>query len=158
MLELGWTEIMLIAGVAVLVISPKDLPRAMRTAGQWVGQVKRMARGFQSQVDKAIREADLEDVRKDVQSVTKYDPLGDVRKEMRKVDDDIRRDMKDTGTKAAATTGDKPAPAAAAKAPAAAPATTTAAKAPAAAPAPATGDKAPAVPSAKGASGEGAKA
>ena len=93
MFDLGWTELMLIAGVAVLVISPKDLPRAMRTVGNYVGQLKRMARGFQSQVNEALREAELDDVKKTVESIGKIDPVGDIKKEIRKVDADLRKDL-----------------------------------------------------------------
>ena len=93
MLDLGWTELLLIAGVAVLVIRPKDLPRAMRTVGNYVGQLKRMARGFQSQVNEALREAELDDVKKSVESIGKIDPVGDIKKEIRKVDAGLRKDL-----------------------------------------------------------------
>ena len=93
MLDLGWTELLLIAGVAVLVIRPKDLPGAMRTVGKYVGQLKRMARGFQSQVNEALREAELDDVKKTVESIGKIDPVGDIKKEIRKVDADLRKDL-----------------------------------------------------------------
>ncbi len=97
MLDLGWTELMLIAGVAVLVISPKDLPKAMRSVGNCVGQLKRMARGFQNQVNDALREAELDDVKKSVESIGKIDPVGDVKKEIRKVDTDLRKSVESIG-------------------------------------------------------------
>ena len=93
MLDLGWTELMLIAGVMVLVISPKDLPRAMRTVGNYVGQMKRMARGFQNQVNDALREAELDDVKKSVEAIGKIDPIGDIKKEVRKVDEDLKKEL-----------------------------------------------------------------
>ena len=97
MLDLGWTELMLIAGVAVLVISPKDLPKAMRSVGNYVGQLKRMARGFQNQVNDALRESELDDVKKSVESIGKIDPVGDVKKEIRKVDTDLRKSVESIG-------------------------------------------------------------
>ena len=97
MLDLGWTELMLIAGVAVLVISPKDLPKAMRSVGNYVGQLKRMARGFQNQVNDALRESELDDIKKSVESIGKIDPVGDVKKEIRKVDTDLRKSVESIG-------------------------------------------------------------
>jgi sec-independent protein translocase protein TatB len=90
MFELGWPELLVIAVVAIVVIGPKDLPRAMRFVGQWTGKLKRMARDFQGQFNEALREAELDDVKKDVQALTKMDPLADVRKELASVDDAAR--------------------------------------------------------------------
>lgn len=90
MFEIAWTELVLIAVVAIVVIGPKDLPRAMRIVGQWSGRAKRMAREFQGQFNEALREAELEDVKKDVQALTKFDPLKDVRKELADVDSTVR--------------------------------------------------------------------
>jgi sec-independent protein translocase protein TatB len=69
MFEIGWTELLVIAVVAVVVIGPKDLPRALRAVGQWTSRMKRMARDFQNQFNEALREAELEDVRKDVEAI-----------------------------------------------------------------------------------------
>jgi sec-independent protein translocase protein TatB len=65
MLDIGWSEILLIAVVAIVVIGPKDLPDALRTLGRMVTKVRRMAGEFQGQFNQAIREANLEDVKKD---------------------------------------------------------------------------------------------
>ena len=66
MFDLAWSELLVIAVVAILVVGPKDLPRLMRTVGQWVGKARRMAAHFQSGVDEMIRQAELEDLRKDL--------------------------------------------------------------------------------------------
>ncbi|BCW89285.1 Sec-independent protein translocase protein TatB [Alphaproteobacteria bacterium SO-S41] len=66
MFDLAWSEILVIAVVAILVVGPKDLPRMMKTVGQWVGKARRMAAHFQSGVDEMIRQAELEDLRKDL--------------------------------------------------------------------------------------------
>ncbi len=71
MFDIGWTELMVIAVVAIVVIGPKDLPRVMRMVGQWTGKLKRMGREFQGQFNEALREAELEDVRKDVVAIGK---------------------------------------------------------------------------------------
>lgn len=57
-------EILIIALVALVVIGPKDLPRAMRTIGNWVGRARGMAKHFRSGIDTMMREAELEDMEK----------------------------------------------------------------------------------------------
>jgi sec-independent protein translocase protein TatB len=58
------TELLVVAVVALVVIGPKDLPRVMRTVGQWVGRARGMARHFRSGIDTMIREAELEEMEK----------------------------------------------------------------------------------------------
>ena len=91
MFEIGWSEILVIAVVAIVVIGPKDLPRAMRFVGEWAGKMKRMGREFQNQFNEALREAELEGVRKDIQDIMATDPLGDVKKEMTKLNADLAK-------------------------------------------------------------------
>ena len=110
MFEVGWSELLVIALVAIVVIGPKDLPRVMRVVGQWSGKVKRMAREFQGQFNEALREAELDEVRKDVEAIGKIDPLGDVRREMAKAGQDIKTSM-DVSAPAAAATPPSPTPA-----------------------------------------------
>src|SRR5262252_9705565 len=62
--DIGWTEIALIGGVALIAIGPKELPGALRTAGQWVGKARRLATEFQSQFQEALREADIAEMKK----------------------------------------------------------------------------------------------
>lgn len=72
MLDMGWTEILIIGVVSLIVVGPKDLPRMLRTLGQYVGKVRGMAREFQRSMDDAAREADLEefnDIRKSIKDV-----------------------------------------------------------------------------------------
>ena len=90
MFEIGWTELVLIAVVAIVVIGPKDLPRVMRLIGQWTGKMKRMAREFQGQFNEALREAELEDVKKGVEAIGKIDPMAGVRKELASVESSVR--------------------------------------------------------------------
>jgi sec-independent protein translocase protein TatB len=82
MFDIGWTELVVIAVVAILVIGPKDLPRAMRTVGKYSGKMRRMARDFQNQFNEALREAELDEVKKEVQSIAKIDPMADLRKDL----------------------------------------------------------------------------
>lgn len=63
MFDIGWTEMLVIGVVAVVVIGPKDLPRALRTAGQYIGKARSLARDFQHHIDDMIRESELDDLR-----------------------------------------------------------------------------------------------
>jgi sec-independent protein translocase protein TatB len=58
------SELLLIAVVALVFIGPKDLPRAMRTVGRWVGKVRGMARHFNAGIEAMVREAELEEMEK----------------------------------------------------------------------------------------------
>ena len=58
------SELLLIAVVALVFIGPKDLPRAMRAVGRWVGKVRGMARHFNSGIEAMVREAELEEMEK----------------------------------------------------------------------------------------------
>ena len=84
MFDIGWSELLVIATVAIVVVGPKDLPRMLRAFGRSVGQMKRMAGQFQNQFNEALREAErevgLEDTKKQLQKVTK--PLTDVKKDL----------------------------------------------------------------------------
>lgn len=66
MFDLGWSELAVVAVVALVIIGPKDLPRVLRTIGQWVARARTVARDFQSSVDEMAREADLQDVKKHI--------------------------------------------------------------------------------------------
>jgi sec-independent protein translocase protein TatB len=96
MFDISWTELLVIAVVAIVVIGPKDLPRALRVLGQWSGKIKRMAREFQSQFTEAVKEAELDAVQRDLESLTKIDPVADLRAAAAKTGEDIRRDLEKT--------------------------------------------------------------
>src|SRR5258708_12064820 len=63
MFDFAWSELAVIAVVALVVIGPKDLPRVMRTVGIWVGKARAIAREFQGSLDQMMREAELEEMR-----------------------------------------------------------------------------------------------
>lgn len=64
MLDFNMTEMLVVAVVALLVIGPKDLPKAMRFVGQWVGKARGVARQFRSGFDAMVREAELSEMEK----------------------------------------------------------------------------------------------
>lgn len=69
MFDIAWSEFMLVGAIALVVIGPKDLPKAMRTVGQAIGKIRRMASEFQGQFNEAMREAELHDLKKQVEDV-----------------------------------------------------------------------------------------
>lgn len=64
MFDLGAGELLLIVIVAVIVIGPKDIPMAMRTAGRWIGKIRRVSGHFRAGLDTMIREAEMEEMEK----------------------------------------------------------------------------------------------
>jgi sec-independent protein translocase protein TatB len=71
MFDIGWSEMGIIALVALVVLGPKELPNALRTFSGWMKQLRGMAREFQSGVDQLIREAELEDARKKIEEASR---------------------------------------------------------------------------------------
>ena len=65
MFDIAPTELLVVAVVALLVIGPKDLPKALRFVGNWVGKARRMAAHFRAGVDNMVRESELEDLKKE---------------------------------------------------------------------------------------------
>ncbi len=62
MLDLGWSELLIIGVVALIVVGPKDLPKMLRALGQYAGRAKGIAREFQRSMDEAARQADIEEL------------------------------------------------------------------------------------------------
>ena len=91
MFDIGWGELVVIGIVALIAIGPKELPSVLRTVGQWMGKVRRMASDFQSQFQEAMREAEVADLKKQFDEATSAatnlttgidNPLETARKEM----------------------------------------------------------------------------
>ncbi len=79
MFDIGWTELVVIGIVALIVIGPRELPKTLRTIGQMMTKVRRMASEFQGQFNDAIREAELDELRKEAEKLTNIkNPLGDL--------------------------------------------------------------------------------
>jgi sec-independent protein translocase protein TatB len=71
MFDIGWSELLVIAVVALIVIGPKELPAVLRTVGQWTTKIRRMAGEFQSQFQEALREAEMADLKKHADDLNK---------------------------------------------------------------------------------------
>lgn len=79
MFDIGWSELLVIAVVAIVVVGPKDLPRLMRTFGHYAGKLRRAAADFQRQFEDAIRETEIEEVKKAIESVREQTPSIDLK-------------------------------------------------------------------------------
>jgi sec-independent protein translocase protein TatB len=69
MLDIGWSELLVIAIVAIVVVGPKDLPKLMRTIGFYAGKIRRTAADFQRQFQEAMAESEAEEVRKNIEAI-----------------------------------------------------------------------------------------
>src|SRR6188472_3349424 len=89
MFDIGWSELVVIGVVALIAIGPKELPAVLRTVGQYMGKIRRMASEFQGQFQEAMREAEMADIKKHVDDIadsakglTDFDPLASVKNEV----------------------------------------------------------------------------
>jgi sec-independent protein translocase protein TatB len=69
MFDIGWSELVVIAVVALIAIGPKELPGVLRMLGQWMGKARKMAAEFQGQFQEAMREAEMADLKKSFDEV-----------------------------------------------------------------------------------------
>lgn len=91
MFDVGWSEMVVIGVVALIAIGPKELPGVLRSIGQWAGKIRRMASEFQGQFQEAMREAEMADVKKQVDQLTStvsdyknFDPLTEAQQQIDK--------------------------------------------------------------------------
>ena len=101
MFDIGWQELFIVAMLAVVVVGPKELPRVLRTVMGIVRKARGMARDFQDGLDDVVREADLEDMKKQIGGMANgdiaktveetLDPTGEIAKDldMTEIQDDI---------------------------------------------------------------------
>lgn len=109
MFDIGWSELVIIAVVALVVIGPKELPATLRTIGKMTTRARKVAGEFRAQFDEAMREAELDDVRQTISDAQKLNPMNSLREAMnplRQMGDEIKADLQRS------TTLDKPAVAA----------------------------------------------
>jgi len=114
MFDIGWGELLLVGIIALIVIGPKELPTVMRTLGHWMGRVKRMASEFQGQFQEALREAELDDLKKQAADLTGSvgdlaNPLSDVQKDVERALDTSDFDKPETSSAEVDSTAAEPA-------------------------------------------------
>ncbi len=106
MLDIGWTELLVIAIVLIVVVGPKDLPPMLRAFGKMTANLRKMAGDFRTQFDEALRESELDDVRKTISDAQRLNPthaLRDAINPLRQMGQEIRSDL-EKATKATPST------------------------------------------------------
>ena len=97
MFDISWTEFLLIGVVALVFIGPKELPAVMRTLGQYTRKIRGMAAEFQNQFQEAMREAEVADLKKQVDDmahdIKSYDPLKSAREDVENIGKDLDKDF-----------------------------------------------------------------
>lgn len=101
MFDLGWSELLVVGAVALVVLGPKELPNALRTITNLTKSARRLAGEFQSGVNEIVREAELEDARKAAQSMTRgsisqaiektVDPTGEMKSTVSSLQKDVKQ-------------------------------------------------------------------
>lgn len=82
--SIGFQELVLIGLVGLLVVGPKELPLLMRKAGQWMNKMRGMAADFRATFDEMARQAELDELRKEVEALRDSNPLKDIKDELSK--------------------------------------------------------------------------
>lgn len=98
MFEVGWSEILVIVIVLIVVVGPKDLPKMLRAFGKATTKFRATAGEFRKQFDEALKEAELDDVRDIINDAKSLDPRNDIRKvfdPVRTIGEEIRSSLKD---------------------------------------------------------------
>src|ERR1700761_9823864 len=92
MLDFSWSHILLLLVIALVVVGPKDLPRLMRTVGQWMGKARRMADEFRKSFDDMARQTELDELRKEIEQLRHDRPLAGVERDLHQsiIPDDMR--------------------------------------------------------------------
>ena len=113
MFDIGWSEMAIIAVIVLVVLGPKELPHALKTISHWMRAARKLGSEFQSGVNEIVRDAELEDARKQLQGISKQtiekkiekaiDPGGDLKKAINEAED---------AAKTVSSTVNDPAPAA----------------------------------------------
>lgn len=86
MFDIGWSELLVIGIVALVVIGPKDLPQAFRVVGQWVSKARGLAREFQTHVDDMMREADVQDMKREFRDMTRMPEFEEIEADLMRGD------------------------------------------------------------------------
>lgn len=80
MFDIGWQELFLIGVVALIVVGPKDLPKALRTGARLLNKARAMSRDFQSGLAEMAREAELDEIKRNVEGAARFDPAAELKR------------------------------------------------------------------------------
>ena len=102
MFDIGWQELFIIAVLALIVVGPKDLPKALRTVTKWLRKARAVAREFQGGLDDMVRDSELDDVKRQLEGAADYDiskeientidPTGAITDDIESLGDELSRD------------------------------------------------------------------
>lgn len=92
MFDIAWSELLLVAIVAIIVVGPKELPALLRTLGRMLGKLRSTADGFRKQFDEAVKEAGGEDLQREMRSFKQNNPLNSIKKSIEDVGRDTMQD------------------------------------------------------------------
>lgn len=104
MFDIAWSEMAVIAVVALVILGPKELPNALRLLASWLRYARKMANEFQSGFNDIVREAELQDMHQKMKSISKgdigkiieehIDPTGDIKKQIASPESDDKSNVK----------------------------------------------------------------
>ncbi|WP_425408375.1 Sec-independent protein translocase protein TatB [Hyphococcus sp.] len=110
--QFGFFELMLIAVVALIVVGPKDLPKLMRSAGRMAAKARKLAGEFTAAFDQMAREADMEDLRKEIDDLKKNNPVADAKRAFDEttapIDSELRKEARELNEAVNKSIGDAP--------------------------------------------------
>lgn len=112
MIDLSWSEILVIAIVLIVVVGPKDLPRLLRSFGKTMSTVRSMAGDFRKQFDEALKEAELEDLKSLADDARKLNPASEIKKALNPMEQaakDVRAGLDKAMKPATPISAEKPA-------------------------------------------------
>src|ERR1700743_772674 len=89
----SWSHILILLTAALVIVGPKDLPRMMHMAGKWAGKARNMANEFRKSFDEMARQAELDELRKEIEELKKNNPVSDVMNSVNAVNDDLTRQV-----------------------------------------------------------------
>lgn len=116
MLDIGWSEMLIVGLITIIVVGPKELPRVLRTVMGLVRKLRAMASEFQSGIDDLAREADLQDIKQSIENTAStdiagefekvVDPTGEVGKSVKELEGELKDDPRAAKVTSAVDPGD----------------------------------------------------
>src|SRR5581483_11055580 len=89
----AWQHIVILLVVALVVVGPKDLPRLMHMAGKWAAKARAMASEFRKSFDEMARQAELDELRKEIEELKKNNPVTNMMDQVASVNDDLTKQV-----------------------------------------------------------------
>ncbi|WP_082735589.1 Sec-independent protein translocase protein TatB [Polycladidibacter stylochi] len=112
MFDVAWTELLVVAVIAILVVGPKELPGMLRTLGKAIGTMRRLAGDFQSTLNDAVKEAEkqagIDEMRKQADAAQNFNPLGDLKESLAQEQKALQDTMKTVDKNISSSAKDSP--------------------------------------------------